>query len=85
MRMSDFKFDQRAIDQLAKELVKDEAKKLQKMMDDLLRRHKGHPVAEVKSALVREWEKRDGGKVTDPELTEWATHISEGTRIKIET
>jgi len=82
--MSDFKFDQRAIDKLAKELVKDEAKKLQKMMDDLLRRYKGRPVAEVKSALTREW-KKDGGKITDPELTEYATHISEGTRIKIET
>lgn len=82
--MSDFKFDEKAFDKLAKELVKDEAKKLQKMMDDLARRYKGRPVAEVKSALAREW-KKDGGKITDPELTEYATHISEGTHIKIKT
>jgi TRAP-type C4-dicarboxylate transport system substrate-binding protein len=82
--MSDFKFDQRAIDKLAKEAVKNEAKRLQKMMDDLLRRYQGRPVSEVKSALAREW-KKDGGKVTDPELTEWATEISEGRRITVKS
>ena len=82
--MSDFKFDQRAIDKLAKDVVKEEAKKLQKMMDGFLGRYKGRPVAEVKSAMAREWEK-DGGKIGEPELTEWATHISEGTRIQIKT
>lgn len=82
--MSDFKFDKRAFDKLAKDMVKDEAKRLQKMMDDLVRRYQGHPVAEVKSALARQW-KKDGGKITEPELTEWATLISEGTHIKIKS
>lgn len=83
--MSNFSFDQRAIDKLAKELVNDEVKRLQKMMDDLHRRYQGRSVAEVKTALVREWTKRDGGKVSDPELTEWATEISEGRRITIKS
>jgi len=84
MNMGNFKFDQRAIDEFAKEAVKNEAKRLQKMMDDLVRRYQGRPVAEVKSALAREW-KKDGGSITEPELTEWATHISEGTHIKIQS
>ena len=82
--MSDFKFDKRAIDKLAKEVVKEEGKKIQRTLDDLLRRYKGHPVAEVKSALAREW-KKDGNNIGEPELTEWATHISEGTRMQSKT
>ena len=55
---------------------------MQRTLDQLARQYKGRPVATVKPALKRAWE-RNGGKITDPELTEWATAISEGTPIKV--
>ena len=56
------------------------ATEYQQMFDSLLRRYKGHPVSEVKLVLRSEWS-RIGGSISDPELTEFATAISEGTRI----
>lgn len=82
--MSDFKFDKRAIDKMARELVQDEAKDIQKTLDGLLRRYEGRPVPEVKQALKREWTRR-GGSISDAEAQDWATHISQGTRIEIRT
>jgi hypothetical protein len=55
---------------------------LQKMFDAVFRRHAGQPVPDVKEALKREL-KRGGADITDPELTNIATAISEGTRIKV--
>jgi hypothetical protein len=82
--MSNFQFDQGAIDKFAKDAVKGEANRIQKLMDDLLRSYTGRPVSEVKVALAREWSK-GGGNISDPELTEYATHISEGRHIEIRT
>lgn len=62
--------------------VKDIAGEYQKMFDSLLRCYKGRPVSQIKPVLRREWS-RVGGSISDPELTEYATHISEGTRIKM--
>jgi len=82
--MSNFNFDKRAFDKLMKETVndaiKDEVKSSQAMLDRLLRTHKGRPVPVVKTALLREW-RRDDGKMTDAEATDWAKLISGGTRI----
>jgi hypothetical protein len=77
---SNFSFDKNAFDKIAKEAVKDAAKRSQAMLDKLLHDYKGKPVPEVKAALLRRW-RRDGGKMTDAEATEWATLISQGTRI----
>jgi hypothetical protein len=52
-----------------------------RQMDQFARQYKGRPVAVIKSALRRVWE-RDGRTITDPELTEYATYISEGRAIK---
>ena len=62
--------------------MKDIAFDYQKMFDYLSRRYKGRPVSEIKPVLKREWS-RVGGSISDPELTEYATHISEGTRIQM--
>ena len=48
------------------------------------RAYKGRPVSEIKPALQREW-KKIGGSITDPELTQYASSISEGVRIQIGT
>lgn len=54
----------------------------QKVFDAVFRRHAGEPVPDVKAALKREFSK-EGASITDPELTQYATAISEGTRIKV--
>jgi hypothetical protein len=84
--MSTFSFNSRAFDKLMKDevskAIKGEIKKSQTMLDRLLRTYKGRPVPEVKTALLREW-RRDGGKMTDAEATDWAKLISGGTRIAL--
>jgi len=55
----------------------------QRMFDRLAGQYKGRPVAEIKAALQREWASM-GGSISDPELTDYAEHISEGVKIRIE-
>lgn len=61
----------------------DLAKDYQRMLDSVGRSHRGRPVGAIKPVLQREW-KRLGGNITDPELTEYATHISNGASIKMQ-
>lgn len=79
--MGNFEFNERGMRDLAKHLTKDVAKEDQKWMDTFARRHKNEPVDRVASTLKREWERR-GGKLSRQEAHDWATHISEGTRIE---
>jgi hypothetical protein len=82
--MADFKFDQRALDKLAKQAVEAKAKEIQAMLDRLSRSCQGKPVDEVKRTLKREWE-RDGGKITDPELSQYAEVLATGGRVQVRT
>jgi len=75
-----FKFDQGAIDRTVQDAMRGAKRDLQRSFDDLGRRYRGRPVNEVKAAL-RDVLRREGWNVSEPELTEWATTISEGTRI----
>ncbi|RBA33800.1 hypothetical protein DQ226_11625 [Dietzia maris] len=68
----------------AERAVKSMASDYQTMLDTLAKRYKGRPVSEIKPALQREW-KKIGGSITDPELTQYASHISEGIRIQMKT
>ena len=54
----------------------------QAVLDDLLARFSGHPVDEIKPVLASEWASVADGHIADPELTEWSTHLSNGTRIE---
>ena len=51
--------------------------------DRLHAQYAGRPVEEIKPALKAAWEK-DGGSITDPELTEYSQMISDGTKITFE-
>ena len=73
----------KAMDQAVGGAMKEVRKNTQATFDRLSRSHKGKPVPEVKRALKRAWEREPGAKITDPELTAYATAISEGTRIKV--
>lgn len=86
--MSSFKFNprdlERAVLQAADGAVRQKANDLQGVVDRLGRTHQGRPVDEVKVALRTAWRSATGdGDITDPRLTQWATYISEGRRIKI--
>ncbi|ACV06401.1 hypothetical protein I6I18_04650 [Kytococcus sedentarius] len=73
---------ERDLNRMVQGTVKDIASDYQKMFDSLLRRYEGRPVSEIKPVLRREWS-RIGGSISDPELTDYATLISEGTRIQM--
>jgi hypothetical protein len=83
--MANFKMSpgwEKELEKAVRPALKDIASDYQKMFDSLLRRYKGRPVSEIKPALRREWS-RVGGSISDPELTEYATHISEGIPIQM--
>lgn len=73
-------------DRELKKLLKDEIKRLaqnwQKVFDSLNKQYSGKSVFAIKPALKRE-SKKLGGSFSDRELTEYATLISEGTRIEV--
>ena len=81
-----FEFDAKVLERklkvAARDGVMDASQKYQKLFDSLIRRYKSQPVEKIKPVLRREW-KRIGGLISDPELTEYAQHISDGTRIRM--
>ncbi len=86
---ADFNFDQgglkRALKQATGDGIRDISRSLQRALDRLGRQYEGRPVSEIKPVLQREWRKVSGGTISDPDLTTYATHIAEGTHIKVET
>lgn len=82
-----FEFDQkafeRAIRQDAEAHVRDVSRDMTREFDRLHAQYVGRPVAEIKPALKRVWE-MGGGSITDPELTEYAQMVSDGTKITFE-
>lgn len=82
--MSGFGQDlERQLNKAVQGALGDVAADYQRMLDSLGRRYKGRPVSSIKPVLQREW-KRVGGSISDPELTEYATLISNGTKIKMQ-
>jgi hypothetical protein len=81
---SNFRFDRNAINRLANDLVAEQARKAQQMFDRLAQTHSGRPLAEVKQAVRHGWRSLgDGWDIDDPELTEYATVISEGGTVQV--
>jgi hypothetical protein len=77
---SGFQFDAKKFE---RELMKDVRKETQKFFDDFARRYRGKPVGDVKRALSREWKSKMDGTMSDKELTEYATAISEGAKFQV--
>jgi hypothetical protein len=69
----------RAMEQAANGAMKDKTKEMQGVVDRVSRTHKGRAIADVKAALRRHLTLSDG------ELTMLATHISEGSNVKLQT
>lgn len=85
---SEFRFNskdfERQVMKAAESGVRDLASQYEKMFDSLRRRYTGRPGPEIKPILKREWARINGGSISDPELTDYATLISEGTQIKMQ-
>jgi hypothetical protein len=80
-----FDFDERKfrreVEKAAQEGVDEAAKKLTREIDRLRLQYQGRPVDTIKPALKRLFERR-GGKLTEPELTQYAEMVRDGTRIE---
>ncbi|WP_028281138.1 hypothetical protein [Arthrobacter sp. H5] len=63
--------------------VRDLAGQYERMFESLRRRYTGRPVDVIKPILEHEWKRINGGSITNPELTDYASLISEGTHIKM--
>ena len=82
-----FEFDERA---LLREVERQAQPAMDRIADDLTQeldqfrlRFAGRPTAEIRTELQKLFE-RAGGKMTDPELAEYAAAIAAGTHIRIE-
>lgn len=79
--MSNFKFEiTKNLEKLANDSLKDIARDKQREMDRLSVELKGQPLMAAKARLKQVWE-RDGGVLTEPELTEYAELLVDGGRI----
>lgn len=81
--MSGFSDVERAIKKAAEQAYKNQAVEMQSMFDRPGRELKGQPLDLAKSRLRREWT-RDGGSITEAELTDYATALVEGSRIVLD-
>lgn len=70
------------IQKLVQEELNSIASDYQRMFDSILARYQGRPVSEIEPVIRREWSRR-GGSLSSAEATEYATAISEGTRIVV--
>lgn len=81
-----FQFNEREFKHLmeteAQTAINDLAQQRTRELDQLRQQYTGHPVEEIKPALQSLFAK-DGGNITDPELSEWAQLISDGNRIEM--
>jgi hypothetical protein len=80
-----FEFDERKfrreVEKAAQEGVNEVARDLTLDIDRLRLQYQGRPVDTIKPALKRLFERR-GGKITEPELTQYAEMVRDGTRIE---
>jgi hypothetical protein len=83
--VAQFKFDKKALDKVVAGAVEQRASEVQTLLDGLARTCAGKPIDEVKLTLKRAWERRPGARITDPELTRFATELAAGRRIDVRT
>jgi hypothetical protein len=84
--VSNFSIDKNALGRVIDHAVQQKANDGQRLLDQLLVDCTGQPVEHVKPLLRREWARAfDDGHITEPELTTWATALSEGRRIVLQT
>ena len=80
---SSFNFDaiRREVEKEAQSALNDKARQMTREFDGLRRQYEGQPIETIKPALRRAFS-RDGGSITEPELTGYAEAIRDGVRIE---
>lgn len=82
---SNFKFDQRGLQKLVQEAgdqaVKDVIRKAQPILDRVFNQYKGQPVGVVKPHMRSALRQAGITPDNDAELTSFAQHVTDGTRI----
>lgn len=85
---SSFKFNEHEFKRLIETQVQAGIDKIAqdytRAFDRLRQTHAGRPIAEIKLELQRIVRGNDGS-IADPELTEWAQAIADGTKITFKT
>ena len=80
--MTNLKLNPGALDAIGRQALEAFNAKLQPVLDRFQQEHAGRLVDEIKPPLAQMWSQNtDGGSITEPDLTKWATLISEGKRI----
>lgn len=83
---SSFKFDKNAfmreVQREAQKGIDQMAREQNRELERMSATYTGRPIEEIKPALQRLFVRYDG-KITEPELTEWAQLISDGTKITL--
>lgn len=84
--MTNFNFDENAfkreVNKQVQSAVSEIARGMTRDFDRLRQQYKGQPVEVIKPEIRRVFEK-DGGSITDPELTDYAKLISNGQHIEV--
>jgi hypothetical protein len=84
--VTNFSFDKQALGRVIDQAMQQKANDGQQMLDRLLADCTGQPVEHVKPVLQREWaEAFEGGHITEPDLTTWATALSAGQQMVLQT
>jgi hypothetical protein len=83
--VSNFNIDKNALGRVIDHAMQQTTNDGQRLLDQLLVDCAGQPVEHVKPVLQREWASAfEGGHITEPELTTWATALSGGRRIVLQ-
>ncbi|WP_298868480.1 hypothetical protein [uncultured Microbacterium sp.] len=77
-----FDFNEDGMRRVAEKAVAKLAVRQTQDLERLRQQYTGRPVAEIKPVLQQLFRNYDGN-ITDPELSEWAQLISDGTRIEM--
>ena len=76
-----FEFDEKVLKRELARQAQPEMDRITREMTREMERLRGLPIDQIKPALQRLFA-RDGGSITEPELSEYAQMIHEGTRIE---
>ena len=82
MGASSFEFDERALREVVDSGMQEVTGSYQRLFDELRADYAGRSVDEIKTVLQARWRSIGGGEITDPELTEWAQQIADGTNVQ---
>ena len=77
-----FEFNEDAFKEIAESAIQDVAAQQTQDLDRLRQQYTGQPVEAIRPALQQLFADY-GGSITEPELSDWAQLIHDGTRIEL--